>query len=27
MLMGGDTHGTGMPNSKGFDAELEKLPP
>ncbi len=23
-LMGGDTHGTGMPNSKGFDVELEK---
>jgi formylmethanofuran dehydrogenase subunit D len=24
-LMGGDTHGTGMPDSKGFDVELEKL--
>ena len=24
-LMGGDTHGTGMPNSKGFDVELEKV--
>ena len=24
-LMGGDTHGTGMPNSKGFDVELSKL--
>jgi len=23
-LMGGDTHGTGMPNSKGIDVELEK---
>jgi formylmethanofuran dehydrogenase subunit D len=23
-LMGGDTHGTGMPNSKSFDVELEK---
>ncbi len=23
-LMGGDTHGTGMPNSKCFDVELEK---
>ena len=22
-LMGGDTHGTGMPNSKGIDVELE----
>lgn len=22
-LMGGDTHGTGMPDSKGFDVELE----
>src|SRR5437667_4379454 len=22
-LMGGDTHGTGMPNSKSFDVELE----
>jgi formylmethanofuran dehydrogenase subunit D len=24
-LMSGDTHGTGMPNSKGIDVELEKL--
>jgi formylmethanofuran dehydrogenase subunit D len=24
-LMGGETHGTGMPDSKGFDVELEKL--
>lgn len=24
-LMGGDTHGTGMPDSKSFDVELEKL--
>jgi formylmethanofuran dehydrogenase subunit D len=24
-LMGGDTHGTGMPTSKSFDVELEKL--
>src|SRR5262249_31302654 len=24
-LMGGDTHGTGMPNSKSFDVELEKI--
>jgi len=24
-LMGGDTHGSGMPTSKGFDVELEKL--
>jgi formylmethanofuran dehydrogenase subunit D len=24
-LMGGDTHGTGMPNSKSFDVELEKV--
>ena len=24
-LMGGDTHGTGMPDSKGFDVELEKV--
>jgi|SRR5581483_2581908 len=24
-LMGGDTHGTGMPTSKGFDVELEKV--
>ena len=23
-LMGGDTHGTGMPNSKSFDVELER---
>jgi formylmethanofuran dehydrogenase subunit D len=23
-LMGGDTHGTGMPNSKGLDVELER---
>ena len=23
-LMSGDTHGTGMPNSKGIDVELEK---
>ena len=23
-LMGGDTHGTGMPDSKGLDVELEK---
>ena len=23
-LMGGDTHGTGMPNSKGIDATLER---
>jgi formylmethanofuran dehydrogenase subunit D len=23
-LMGGDTHGTGMPDSKGFDVELER---
>jgi formylmethanofuran dehydrogenase subunit D len=23
-LMGGDTHGSGMPNSKGIDVELEK---
>lgn len=23
-LMGGNTHGTGMPDSKGFDVELEK---
>jgi len=26
-LMGGDTQGTGMPNSKCFDVELEKLSP
>ena len=25
LLMGGDTHGTGMPNSKSFDVELEPL--
>lgn len=25
VLMGGDTHGTGMPDSKGFDVELEKI--
>lgn len=24
-LMGGDTHGTGMPTSKGIDVELEKV--
>ena len=24
-LMGGDTHGTGMPNSKGIDVELERI--
>jgi formylmethanofuran dehydrogenase subunit D len=24
-LMGGDTHGTGMPDSKGIDVELKKL--
>lgn len=24
-LMGGDTHGTGMPNSKGIDVNLEKV--
>ena len=24
-LMGSDTHGTGMPTSKGLDVELEKL--
>jgi formylmethanofuran dehydrogenase subunit D len=24
-LMGGDTHGSGMPDSKGIDVELEKL--
>jgi formylmethanofuran dehydrogenase subunit D len=24
-LMGGETHGTGMPNSKGIDVELEKV--
>jgi formylmethanofuran dehydrogenase subunit D len=25
-LMGGDTHGSGMPTSKGLDVTLEKLP-
>jgi formylmethanofuran dehydrogenase subunit D len=25
-LMGGDTHGSGMPDSKSFDVELERLP-
>jgi formylmethanofuran dehydrogenase subunit D len=25
-LMGGDTHGSGMPTSKGLDVELELLP-
>lgn len=24
-LMGGDTHGTGMPDSKGLDVKLEKV--
>src|SRR6266851_5578534 len=24
-LMAGDTHGTGMPTSKGFDVELERV--
>ena len=24
-LMSGDTHGTGMPDSKGFDVELERI--
>ncbi len=24
-LMGGDTHGTGMPNSKGIDVKLERV--
>ncbi|HEV3203094.1 MAG TPA: molybdopterin dinucleotide binding domain-containing protein [Gemmataceae bacterium] len=24
-LMGGDTHGTGMPDSKSFDVELERI--
>jgi formylmethanofuran dehydrogenase subunit D len=24
-LMGGDTHGTGMPNSKGIDVELDVI--
>jgi formylmethanofuran dehydrogenase subunit D len=24
-LMGGDTHGSGMPNSKGIDVEVEKV--
>lgn len=26
-LMAGDTHGSGMPTSKGIDVELEVLPP
>src|SRR5258706_16239119 len=25
LLMGGDTHGTGMPDSKCFDVELERV--
>ncbi len=25
-LMGADTHGSGMPTSKGLDVEIEKLP-
>ena len=25
-LMGGDTHGSGMPTSKGIDVELQRLP-
>jgi formylmethanofuran dehydrogenase subunit D len=25
-LMGADTHGSGMPTSKGLDVELEKIP-
>ena len=25
-LMGGDTHGSGMPTSKGLDVELQRLP-
>lgn len=25
-LMGADTHGSGMPTSKGFDVTMEKLP-
>ena len=25
-LMGGDTHGTGMPTSKGVDVQLERAP-
>jgi formylmethanofuran dehydrogenase subunit D len=25
-LMGGDTHGSGMPTSKGIDVEMEKIP-
>jgi formylmethanofuran dehydrogenase subunit D len=25
-LMGGDTHGSGMPTSKGFDVTLERVP-
>ena len=24
-MMGGDTHGSGMPTSKGLDVELEKI--
>jgi formylmethanofuran dehydrogenase subunit D len=24
-LMGGDTHGSGMPSSKGLDVELERI--
>lgn len=24
-LMGGDTHGTGMPNSKGIDVQVERV--
>ncbi len=26
-LMGGDTHGSGMPTSKGFDVEVERIEP
>lgn len=26
-LMGGDTHGSGMPTSKGLDVKLEKIAP
>ena len=26
-LMGGDTHGSGMPTSKGMDVELKKIAP
>ena len=26
-LMGGDTHGSGMPTSKGLDVELQRLEP